>query len=387
MDQNRFLRVIKKYQDNQLSESERLLMDEWMNEVAKDQNGESETWTANELQDLKLRVFNQIPESNEPLKQRSTLKLWVSGLAAASVLVLLGLFLFQQRLPTASEKQIAVAANEILPVEEQATITLDNGEVVELGDGTFSLNMDSDRISSEDGNSLWEKDNGGGTARQVVIRTPKGKQLRVALEDGTQVHINAGSSLTYPLRFPADERKVVLEGEGYFDVAHQDIKDASGKKKRKPFKVESSNQVIEVLGTKFNVKAYEDEDYVKTNLLAGLINLTNNKGEATLLRPNQQSILSKSNNKMRVLASDGEEAIGWMSNIFSFHNAGLKDILQEIERWYDIRVDIDKWPSDRFYGEIKRDEPLSKVLELIESSSKLRFKVIQVNNERRLVLK
>jgi len=387
MDQNRFLRVIKKYQDNQLSESERLLMDEWMNEVAKDQNGEAETWTANELQDLKLRVFNQIPESNEPLKQRSTWKLWVSGLAAASILVLLGLFLFQQQLPTSSEKQIAVAANEILPVEEQATITLDNGEVVELGDGTFSLNMDSDRISSEDGNSLWEMDNGGGTARQVVIRTPKGKQLRVALEDGTQVHINAGSSLTYPLRFPADERKVVLEGEGYFDVAHQDIKDASGKKKRKPFKVESSNQVIEVLGTKFNVKAYEDEDYVKTNLLAGLINLTNNKGEATLLRPNQQSILSKSNNKMRVLASDGEEAIGWMSNIFSFHNAGLKDILQEIERWYDIRVDIDKWPSDRFYGEIKRDEPLSKVLELIESSSKLRFKVIQVNNERRLVLK
>lgn len=387
MDQNRFLRVIKKYQDKQLSESERLLMDEWMSEVAKDQHGEAETWTANELQDLKLRVFNQIPESNEPLKQRSTWKLWVSGLAAASVLLLLGLFLFEDQLPTSSEKQIAVAASEILPVEEQATITLDNGEVVELGDGTFSLNMDSDRISSEDGSSLWEKDNGGGTARQVVIRTPKGKQLRVVLEDGTQVHINAGSSLTYPLRFPADERKVVLEGEGYFDVAHQDIKDASGKKKRKPFKVESSNQVIEVLGTKFNVKAYEDEDYIKTNLLAGLINLTNNKGEATLLRPNQQSILSKSNNKMRVIASDGEEAIGWVSHIFSFHNAGLKEILQEIERWYDIRVDIDKWPNDRFYGEIKRDEPLSKVLELIESSSKLRFKVIQMNGERRLILK
>lgn len=387
MSHNRFLKAIKNYQENQSTDSERLLIDQWLDQVSDEDKSEPMSWTEAEISSLKARILDDLPEHKSKVRTMTARKRWIALVVAAAVLLFFGLFLFLRETWSVKQQPTLIAADHILPVEKRATITLDNGEVVELHEGTSTLSMNNDRISTQQGVSLWEDEKGVQQVRKVLIRTPKGAQLHIALADGTQVHMNAESSLQYPLRFSEGERRVVLDGEAYFDVAHQFIKDKDGNRKRKPFIVESTNQTIEVLGTQFNVKAYGTEEYVKTNLISGLINLKFERGQSTLLQPNQQSILARSTAKVRVTRADPESSISWRNNIFAFHNAGLKEILSEIERWYDVRVDIDQWPSDRFYGEVKRDEPLSNVLELIESSSKLRFKIVQVNNERRLLLK
>ena len=188
------------------------------------------------------------------------------------------------------------------------------------------------------------------------------------------------------MAFSANERRVEITGEAYFEVAKQYHVDAQGKQVRTPFIVASKQQEVEVLGTHFNIKAYENEDATATTLLEGSVAVADKHGRRALLKPGHQARVGQQGHLLKVSPTDVYAILDWKNNLFSFHDCDLKEIMKEVERWYDIDVEIQQWPSDRFYGEIKRDVPLSELLKLIQMSSNLKFKVVSEGSERRLLM-
>ena len=231
--------------------------------------------------------------------------------------------------------------------EDEVTIKMDENGVI-----TYVINPNSD-ISKEDVNSF------------NTLSTPTGGQYNIVLADGTKVFLNAVSSIKYPTQFNGDQRIVELEGEAYFEVA---------KNKSKPFLVKSDNQTIEVLGTHFNVHAYNNESLVKTTLLEGSVAVSY-KNQKTILKPGQQSNTSNNFNKIVVKEVDTEEAIAWKNGRFKFDNADLKSVMKQLERWYGIKVEYRGDISDvRFNGGTFRNKNLSGVLKVLELSN-IKFKV------------
>jgi len=376
MKPSEFQKLLRKYQNDCISDKERELVEAWLDEVNR--APQNKMWEQKEINDLKGKIFESIQEETQTIRNRPLLKIAITSIAA-SCLLILGLYLFQQK--TKDNVAQIVKAESIYPSTKQATITLENGEVITLSNGANSLLSKNGDLLLGDGNELLHNLDDKLKNQKVILSTPKGRQVSIVLDDGTKVWLNANSKLTYPLVFNQKQRVVELDGEAYFEVSYQEIDESRTRGQMKPFIVVSMGQNIEVLGTKFNVKDYSVESHTTTTLLSGLVNISNSLGDQYLLKPNQEASLSKSSHKVRINTVDAEESINWKNNLFSFQNADLKEIMTEIKRWYDIRVDIDHWPADRFYGQVGRNEPLSSVIEMIEASSSLRFKVVQVNNE------
>ncbi len=205
-----------------------------------------------------------------------------------------------------------------------------------------------------------------------MISTPRGGQYRVVLPDGTNVWLNSASSLRYPVSFRGDIRSVELTGEAYFEVnKHQSGDEAV------PFMVKTRLQTVRVLGTRFNVNAYEDEPTVNTTLLEGSVRVARGSGELSdkglLLRPNHQAVLD--GNRMEVNEVDAEEMIAWKNGYFSFDHADIKIVMRQLSRWYDVEVvyegDI---PPGVFSGKVYRNMNLSAVMEVL-AFSRVNFRI------------
>ena len=180
----------------------------------------------------------------------------------------------------------------------------------------------------------------------------------MVLEDGTKVWLNAGSSLTYPVAFIGNERKVSITGEAYFEVA---------KNKFKPFTVSRDKMQIEVLGTHFNVNTYGDEDFIKVTLLEGSVKV-NNGNKSGLLKPGQQAKLNE--NIINVHSNvNVDQVMAWKNGYFSFDKASATEVMHEIARWYNIQVAYEgEMPTEQFGGELRRNSKLSSVLKILEKS-------------------
>lgn len=377
-----FQNLIKKYQEGCLSGKEKAVLDAWMAELEK--GGSEISWNRKELDSIKEKILTQTDKKRSNISIISIFSVSISAIAAACLLFF-GFYYFQNKL---NEQEIEVVkAEAIYPSTDNATITLENGEIITLNNNESSLLSQNGELLQSNGHTLSQKLSNAVKNQKVVLSTPKGKQISIVLDDGTKVWLNANSKLTYPLVFDAKERVVRVAGEAYFEVSHQLLENTQAIKKAKPFIVESLDQHIEVLGTKFNVKNYNEESFATTTLLSGSVHVRNNQGDTFLLKPNQEALLSRSTQKTRITSVDAEESISWKNNLFTFQNADLKEIMHEIQRWYDVDINIDHWPKDRFYGQVERDEPLSSVIQMIEASSSLRFKIIQVNNQKKLTLK
>jgi ferric-dicitrate binding protein FerR (iron transport regulator) len=231
--------------------------------------------------------------------------------------------------------------------KEEVTIKMNANGVI-----TYIVNPDAD-ASKNDANSF------------NTLSTPTGGQYNIVLADGTKVYLNSVSSIKYPTQFNGDQRMVELEGEAYFEVA---------KNKNKPFRVKSGNHAIEVLGTHFNVNAYNNESVVKTTLLEGSVAITY-KNQKAILKPGQQSNVSDNFNKIAIREVDTEAAIAWKNGRFKFDNANLKTVMKQLERWYGIKVEYRGDVSDvRFNGGTFMNKNLSEVLKVLELSN-IKFKV------------
>jgi transmembrane sensor len=198
-----------------------------------------------------------------------------------------------------------------------------------------------------------------------TIQTPIGGQFRINLPDGSQVWLNAASSLRYPVTFSSDERRVELAGEAYFEIT---------KDKAKPFRVVSNEQTIEVLGTHFNVNSYEDEDDTKTTLLEGSVKIFAGANKKTVvLNPGQQSQVRAYT--INVKDVDASDAAAWKDGYFVFNAESIPSAMRKIARWYDLEISYEGDMNQDLAGSVSRFTNVSEVLKALELTGLVHFKV------------
>lgn len=243
--------------------------------------------------------------------------------------------------------------------ETKAVLTLPGGKEVSLDKETDAAALLAMTKTTEAGTS--QKD---GTP--LVLTVPRGGEFKIELEDGTQVWLNAQSRLTYPEAFSETERRVQVEGEAFFKVAH----DTS-----KPFYVEAHGQVVHVVGTEFNIHAYAEDPTVQTTLVSGRIamQLQGTEGQEMILTPGHQALYDKKERSFRVKSVDTEVMTSWKDGMFVFEDQNLESIMLTLSRWYDFEYEF----TDRqaaatvFMGRIPRYSDFSDVLQIIEMSGGL----------------
>jgi ferric-dicitrate binding protein FerR (iron transport regulator) len=194
------------------------------------------------------------------------------------------------------------------------------------------------------------------------LTTPRAGQFSLTLPDGSRVWLNNASSIRYPVSFAGPNREVELTGEAYFDIA----KDPSH-----PFRVAvhrgARTSTIEVLGTSFNVMAYEDEPAERTTLLEGSVRFVNGSN-STLLKPEEQSMLDEKGSLKTLHQVNVSEITAWKNGYFHFDHASLETTMRQLARWYDVTVEYQgDIPAQEFMGKIQRDIPLSSLLKGLEN--------------------
>lgn len=316
------------------------------------------------LADFQAKAYKGV-RSSLPIKR---ILPYAAALLAA-ITVSLYFFTFRQ---SADEHQIAAAG--ILPGTHQATLTLDDGTVIDLSAKQEGIVINDDKItySDEEREIVTLKSK---TANHIVLSTPKGRTYSVILPDGSKVWLNAVSTLKYPSRFDGTERVVEVTGEALFTVA-KDVK--------RPFIVVSNNQQIEVLGTEFNISAYPEDNATTTTLVDGSVKVRLKNEEGTVLKPGEQVINEAG--KLNIHTVDVDQYTAWKNGVFHFKRLPLKTALAQLARWYDIEVVYEgAVPEVNLFGELDRKIPLGSVLKSLERSG-LRFKVIRVGEMNRLVV-
>lgn len=300
-----------------------------------------------------------------------SIRKYLTVAAALLTFAFMGYYLYKSFNTVTNQEQrlTSVYGDDVAPGGNRATITLSNGTIIELSQDQQGIIASGTQLTYTDGEKLIDAKE----VQYATLNTPRGGQYRLTLPDGTKVILNAESSLTYPTAFKDNQRKVELKGEAFFDVAEN---------KAQPFIVATEQQQVTVTGTTFNVNAYGDSNRTITTLVTGSVNVKSNSSSAIAsLKPGQEAVLN--NGTIKTKEVDTHVATGWADGVFVFKYKSLAEILPQLERWYDIQVDIDPIPNEEFYAEIDRNTPLSTVLESMEQTSSLRFEI----KERRLTLK
>jgi transmembrane sensor len=320
------------------------------------------------LEDIELAkedVWNALPLHKETYK--TTRNLWPLMAAAVAVFLFfsIGAYFIGHKQPIRQNAQI----HKIMPGGNRAILTLSNGHTIDLSNakngklanqGTIAIdkNADGQIVYNNSTDYSATLNSGLNTAT-----TPRGGQFQLVLADGTKVWLNAASSITFPVAFNGNERRVELHGEAYFEVAHD---------KQKPFRVVSNGQEVEVLGTHFNINAYSDEKAIKTTLLEGSVKISS-AGINKMLKPGEQSQVGSGN--IRIADVDVNDVVAWKNGLFEFKDDDIKDIMRQLGRWYDVDIKYKgDLPGREFSGEIPRNVNLSQVLDIL-SFEKIHFKV------------
>lgn len=325
-------------------------------------------------------VESQLEIKARPIKKNRN---WLAIAAMILLTLSFGIYFYSNQESKPNLNPIALDVN---PGGNRATLTLANGNTINLSDTQSGIIIGTNDITYENGNTvganLRVRPNDIHSPEYLSLSTPKGGQYQITLPDGTKAWLNAASKLGYPSHFTGKDRRVELTGEAYFEVA---------KNTKQPFIVTSAGQEVTVLGTQFNINAYSDEPDIKTTLVEGSVSVRplgiQHESQSTILIPGQQSIIS--GNTIQVKTVNTEEFVAWKDNLFLFHNIDLKSIMLQLSRWYNFNIDINNIPDAHFYGEIPKDVQLSEVLKMLTESSGLHFKLIEkgtTNKERRMII-
>lgn len=313
-------------------------------------------------------VFNRL--RLEPMPKSNKRKVYLIA-AAACILVVFSLSLSLQYIKNDNLSN-QVAHDDIAAGSNKATLSMSDGATLSLDDYTAGTILDKDGITIQKtaaGELLYHVDSERVSEPGLnTVSTPRGGQFQILLPDGTRVWLNASSSLTFPTLFDEKERKVVLSGEGYFEVSTRQ-RDGHGV----PFIVETASQRIEVLGTQFNVNDYADEGTCNTTLLEGSVRIVT-ATQSLVLKPGEQSKVG--DDGITISMVDVESAVDWKNGDFLFADDDLKSIMLKIARWYDVEIVYEKnMPTEGYSGQISRQKNLSEVLHILELSGELESRV------------
>jgi transmembrane sensor len=384
LHEDRITYLLRQFADNQsspqeISEMLDLLkkddespeLESFVNQLSGEVRQEARDYPA-DWEKIWINIRNQ---QAEPAKVRQLT--WRRVAVAASILLVIGLggyFLLLKKPEGSTEiVKTGLPGNIKAPATNRAMITLANGEKVYVdsaNSGQLTIQGHVKLMKLENGEIAYQT-SGGGTGKAMEYNTlfnPRGSRVAtIMLTDGSKVWLNAGSSVTYPIAFVGKERKVAVTGEAYFEVAHDAIK---------PFYVSKGDVQVQVLGTHFNVNAYDDEDHIKVTLLEGSVKVTSgvsqlqttNYKQQTMLRPGQQAQISQSNIQL-INQPDLEQVMAWKNGFFHFGGTKLADLMKQLSRWYDLEVVYaGSVPVRQFGGEISREADLSQVLKILDES-------------------
>lgn len=318
-------------------------------------------------------VINEILRHGQQRKRVIKMAAW-KWVAAASIILILGIgsyFFLNRKTPiNAPEPTVAKTKDVEAPKTTKAVITLADGRTVSLDSiqsGTLATQEHITVEKTADGKIFYQPTNG--IAQKLVYNTltnPRGsKVIDMQFTDGSHVWLNAGSSVRFPVAFIGNERRVEITGEAYFEVAH----DAAH-----PFIVSKGETSVTVLGTHFNVNAYDDEESLKVTLLEGSVRVSANSQQPTanslIIKPGQQAVYIANSQQLTAnSAVDLDEVMAWKNGYFSFANADLKTMMRQAARWYDVDVTYEgNIPAIQFSGEIGRTLTLKQFLSILEQT-------------------
>jgi len=350
--------LLKKYHAGECTPDEAAQLHKWYGELLQQQPLKPYDATDYELHGL----WRSIETQSAAIHSRPKRRLYWPIAAAVALIFGLGsaFYLLYLNKPQV-QQQVAAHDQDKQPGRNVAVLTLANGQQVQLDSTTTGVVATQEGVTvtrGANGQLVYRANattNGAGTN---TLTTPRGGQFQVYLPDGSMVYLNAASSLTFPVAFNGAERSVTMRGEGYFEIA---------KDPKKPFKVTTGSQTVEVLGTHFNIAGYDDEPLV-TTLAEGKVKVSiSSSSKSITLKPDDQSTVADGG--ITVAEVNAADVIAWKDGSFIFSNSSLKDVLRQISRWYDVEVDYATIPDTKLNSEISRKETLRGVLRLIERTS------------------
>jgi len=376
-----FLQILTRYRLGKASADEIAFLEKYYNLFEGNEDvALSDDEYASIKDQIKVRVDQQISMLSKNNQTKRFWPYWAKYSVAAAMVLLFSTSVLIFRNYQVHGSYTLLAPDDLEPGGSRAILTLANGKQIVLdtaGKGEIADEAGITVTKTKEGQLVYtvaDNSNEDGLISNNTISTPKGGNYQVILPDGSNVTLNAASSLTFPTSFKGTERSVILDGEAYFEVTKNALM---------PFRVKAGQQVVEVLGTHFDISAYQDEPIMKTTLLEGSVKVKYSNASETI-KPGQQTVIQLTGDKtIQVRNANLEKEIAWKNGIFSFENDDLKSIMRQISRWYDASVIYEgDFPDDKFIGGISRNSKLSevsKILELNNINLKISGKTIRVS--------
>jgi hypothetical protein len=367
---------------------EKVKVEKWYEDI--DESGDIAG--SDELSQIKEQIYQRTWDKLNPgakvipIYKRPFFRVAVAAVVAVCVTSAYFLIFNKSKTSTTIAKvPTHVLKNDVTaPAVNKALLTLGNGK-------TIVLDSVSNGLLAQQGNAMVSKlssdkitynasNNGAAQIQYNTLTVPKGsKPVQLVLADGSEVWLDVASSITYPTAFAGKERKVEITGEAYFQVAPLALKGGHG---RVPFVVSVSSTLanrkgveIQVLGTHFNVNAYDDEHSLKVTLLEGAVKVERRGSESLNIQPGQQAEINAQGKLELNKEVDVDEVMSWKNNWFNFNSLTVPEIMQQIERWYDVSVTYQgKLNNKHFSGIVSRNNKVSEVLKIMEQAG-IKFKI------------
>ncbi|MCK7556321.1 FecR domain-containing protein [Chitinophaga sedimenti] len=363
-----------------LTAAEQQLLDQWTNASEHNQSLAKRLQSPEAVQQMlttwqaidqhreinKQKVLARIAALSEETDNVRPLSIWrrktLRYAAAAAIVLSAGWYIWSAQHPT--PKPPLVLHEIIAPGREGAVLTLADGSTMVLDSVANGIltTQGGAQVMLQNGQLAYNTTGNNESITYNTIATPKGRQFKLLLPDGSKVWLNAASSVTFPTTFTGKERRVKLEGEAYFEIAQH---------AQQPFIVNIGETAeVEVLGTSFNINSYKNEASIKATLLQGAIRLYAYQ-QSAVLKPGQQAELTTSKAQLSLIQHpDLDKVIAWKNGLFNFDGASLEEVMRELERWYDIDVTyMNGVPAARFGGEINKQNSLQEVLQILQGSN------------------
>lgn len=389
LDTDCLLRLLLGELTGENSESEKTQLQHWLKESPENETLYKELQEEVRLQQLyqEQQQFQATTGLERISKRMNVAKIsifrrWLPYAAAVVLVVLVGVWIYvgneiaDRRPANGQGKPNAAHVVDIQPGSNRATLTLADGSTVDLSEAQSGI-IAGDKITYLDGSTVFGEQVNKSTREQghdglrteesasqahkftgsLQLTTPKGGTYQITLPDGSKVWLNAGTTLKYPSRFSSEERVVELSGEAYFEVA---------KAQNWPFRVVGKNQVVDVLGTAFNITAYPDETETTTTLVEGRVKVVVDGITASILNPGDQSTLRKDG--IAIKAVDVSSAVAWRNGRFAFDNKTFSQIMNELARWYNLDIVYKNGiPQEELVGDAFRNQNLGLVLRVLDA--------------------
>jgi ferric-dicitrate binding protein FerR (iron transport regulator) len=370
-------RLIRRWMENAITPEEKGELVRLLNEqtlLSDVEPGLQEMWDAQTSQpvfseDETASMIERILSRNRPGEETDLqprvrgihfIRRW--GWAAASIILMLGagVLLWTSKKDDREAQRTAAHSptNEVMPAMGKVVLELPDGQQVYL-DSLHGNIVKKGALTVDNKKGSLAYNGAADKMEYHTLTVPRGRQYQLQLPDGTNVWLNAASSITYPIVFGGPERLVTVSGEVYFEVA---------KDKSKPFRVTANDMVVTVTGTHFNVNAYNDEPYLTTTVLEGGVKVTRN-GKTVVVSPNEQSVSDTKGGLSVKRDVNVSEVVAWRDKLFHFESADLPTILRELARWYDVDVAYEGVVSkERFFVIVRRNSSLSAVLKALQAN-------------------